>query len=125
MPGRTLDSSSAYSYIFSTMAETRETVIMDITLLTKFAAVQRLSDVDKSAFSRSRVGTDISAFINLRHPAMPALSRGFFDSNVDPKLQRETKEAKRSSTRLQQSLQAQGVVLLWGILEIGRRKSYT
>lgn len=67
------------------MSETRETVIMDITLLTEFAAVQRLKDVDRSAFSRSRVGADISALINLRHPAMPAFSRGFFDSNVDPR----------------------------------------
>ena len=33
------------------MAETRETVTMDITLLTKFAAAQRITDVDKSAFS--------------------------------------------------------------------------
>lgn len=37
------------------------------------------------AFSRSRVSADINAFINLRRPAVPALSRGFFDSNLDAK----------------------------------------
>ncbi|MCJ1347011.1 hypothetical protein MMC31_005231, partial [Peltigera leucophlebia] len=59
------------------MSETRETVVMDITMLAKFAAVQRIS--------RSRVGTNVSAFINLRHPAMPPLSRGFFDSKGNQK----------------------------------------
>ena len=33
------------------MAETHKTVIIDITLLTKFATAQRIKDVDKSAFS--------------------------------------------------------------------------
>ena len=67
------------------MSETREAVIMDITMLTKFATVQRLKDLNKSAFSRSRRGIDIDAFKILRHPAMPALSRRFFDSYADPK----------------------------------------
>lgn len=67
------------------MSETREAVIMDITMLTKFAAVQRLKDLDKSAFSRSRRGINIDAFKSPRHPAMPAMSRGFFDSYADPK----------------------------------------
>lgn len=83
-------------YIFSTMSETRENVIMDITMLSRFAAVQRLKDVDKSAFSRSRVDAQIDAFKNLRRPAMSTLSRGFFDSNVDPK----TSKGKQRSEQI-------------------------
>lgn len=67
------------------MAETRESVILDITLLTRFATVQRFKDVNNSAFSRSRVDADLSAFKFLRNPPMLSLSRGFFDSHFDPK----------------------------------------
>ncbi len=62
----------------TTMAETRESVIMDITLLTRFATAQRLKDVNNSAFSRSRVDADLAAPRLLRN-------RGFLDSQFDPK----------------------------------------
>lgn len=69
----------------TTMAETRESVILDITLLTRFATVQRFKDVNNSAFSRSRVDADLSAFKLLRNSPMPSLSRGFFDSQFHPR----------------------------------------
>lgn len=77
------------------MAETREAVIMDITMLTKFAAVQRLKDIHKSGFSRSRKGINIDAFKSLCHPVMPALSRGFFDSYADPKTSTRNQRSKK------------------------------
>lgn len=79
----------------STMSETRETVIMDITMLTRFAAAQRFKDLNNSAFSRSRVDGTIDAFKRLRHPAMPALSRGFFDSNVDTKTSKGSQRSEK------------------------------
>lgn len=109
----------------SELSDTREAVIMDITMLTKFADVQRLKDIQKSAFSRSRKGIDIDAYRSLRHPDKPALSRGFSIPILIPKLQPETKDVKKSSTPLQLSLQALKVVLLWGLLEIGRTRFYT
>ena len=67
------------------MAETRESVILDITLLTRFATAQRLKDVNNSAFSQSRVDADFAAFRLLQNPSMPPLSRGFLDSHFDLK----------------------------------------
>ena len=77
------------------MAETRESVIMDITLLTRFATAQRLKDVNNSAFSRSRVDADLAALRLLRN-------RGFLDSQFDPK----TSKGKKGNQRSQEILDA-------------------
>ncbi|MCJ1347098.1 hypothetical protein MMC31_005319, partial [Peltigera leucophlebia] len=78
------------------MAETRESVIQDITLLTRFASAQRVNDLNNSAFSRSRVDADLAAFRNLRNPSMPPLSRGFLDSRFDPR----TSQGKQRSEEI-------------------------
>ena len=67
------------------MAETRESVILDITLLTRFATAQRFKDVNNSAFSRSQVDADLAVLRRLRNRSMPPLSRGFLNSHFDPK----------------------------------------
>ena len=104
------------------MAETRETVIKDITLLTRFAAAQRLKDVNKSAFSRSRVTANISAIRNLRHPTMPALSRGFYDSNVDPRMSKGNQRSKEILDAFATIFAGSGSCLAVGVIRDWEKK---
>lgn len=67
------------------MAEIRESVIQDITLLTRFATVQRFKNVNNSAFSPSRVDAGLFAFKLLR-------SRGFFNSHKTSKGNQRSEE---------------------------------
>lgn len=67
------------------MVETRESVILDITLLTGFANVQQFKIVNNLAFLQCRIDTDLSIFNLLWNLSLPTLSFGLFDFYFDPK----------------------------------------